>query len=294
MQGKISDFGIPDIFQLVAGQGKSGSLNISGGDRETVFLFEDGLIVDVQPDRRDPAGMLGAMLVDAGVITPEQLRRSLAVQEKGGKRLGEYMVEKRMISGETLARYLSLQIRECLFDNLRLKEGEYRFEGYAVRRPSWMTSPVRADVLMMEGMQYLDEYPRYREKFPPGEFRVLRRRGEKIDPAALTEEERRLWKAVEFSQDPQRIFRRAGMTWFEGIKALWLLLDRGLVEIFVPEERREDPDRAIKEELARRGRIAHLRTAAWLVAAGVAALWAYTILLSPAATIAFATWVRFF
>jgi hypothetical protein len=238
--------------------------------------------------------MLGTMLVDAGLITAEQLRRILAREERGGKKLGEYLVEKQMISAETLARYLGLQIRESLFDALRLKEGEYRFEGFAVRPPSWMTSPIRADVLMMEGMQFLDEYARYREKFPPGEFRVIRRRGERIDPSALSDDERQLWRAVEFSPEPQRIFRKACMTWFEGIKALWLLRDRGLVTISVPEKRREDPERALKEALARRGRVGYIRSAAWLFAAAVTVFWVYTVLLSPAATIAFATWVRFF
>ena len=69
MQGKISDFSIPDIFQLVSSQGKSGSLAVRGADFETVFLFSEGMIVDVQPDRRDPSGMLGTMLVDAGLLT---------------------------------------------------------------------------------------------------------------------------------------------------------------------------------------------------------------------------------
>jgi hypothetical protein len=294
MQGRISDFSIPDIFQLVASQGKSGSLKIRGEDRETIFLFADGLIVDVRPDRRDPAGMLGAMLVDAGLLTGEQLRRILAEQEKGGKKLGEFLVEKRVISGETLARYLVLQIKESLFETLRLKEGEYLFEGFAVRPPSWLKAPIRADVLMMEGMQFLDEYPRYREKFPAGDFLVHRRRGEKVDPAALSAEERLVWKAMEFSPEPQRIFRKACMTWFEGVKALWLLLDRGFVAITVAEERHEDPERAIKEEFVRRRRVGHLRAAAWLAAAMVTAFWIYTILLSPAATNAFAIWVRFF
>lgn len=294
MQGKISDFSIPDIFQLVASQRKSGSLNISGGNRETMFLFADGLIVDVRPDQRDPSGMLGTMLVDAGLITAEQLRRILAGEERGGKKLGEFLVEKSMISGETLARYLSLQIKESLFEALRLKEGEYRFQGFAVRPPSWVTSPIRADVLMMEGMQFLDEYPRYREKFPPGDFRIALRRKEKIDPSALSDEERKLWKAIEFSPEPQRIFRKACMTWFEGVKALWLLLDRGLVTISVPEAKREDPERAIREALARRGTIGYARAAAWMVAAAMTVFWAYTVLLSPAATIAFAAWVRFF
>ncbi|MGE5699958.1 MAG: DUF4388 domain-containing protein [Deltaproteobacteria bacterium] len=294
MQGKISDFSIPDIFQLVASQGKSGALYIRGDDRETVFLFADGLIVDVRTDKREPSGMLGSMLVDAGLLTREELRRILAGQERGGKKLGEFLVGKRVISGETLAKYLTLQIRESLFETLRLKEGEYEFEGFAVRAPTWMKFPVRADVLMMEGMQFLDEYPRYREKFPSGDFQVARRRGEKVDTASLSAEERKVWKALEFSAEPQRIFRKACMTWFEGIKALWLLLDRGFVDISVAEVRPEDPERAIKEEFARRRKVGYVRAAAWAAAAMLTAFWAYTILISPAATNAFAIWVRFF
>lgn len=294
MQGKISDFSIPDIFQLVASQGKSGSLAVRGADHETVFLFSEGMIVDVQPDRRDPSGMLGTMLVDAGLLTGEELRRFLAVQEKGGKKLGEALVEKGTISGETLARYHSLQIRESLFDALKLKEGEYRFHGFAVRPPAWMATPVRADVLMMEGMQYLDEYPRYREKFPPGDFLAVRRRGEKVDLAAISEEERRVWKALEFSAEPQRIFRKACLTWLEGIRALWSLRDRGLVEIARPEEKRHDPEQAIRLENERRRRIGYLRAAVWTVATAVTAAWIYRLLLSPDATSAFAMWVRFF
>jgi hypothetical protein len=294
MRGKISDFGIPDIFQLVASQGKSGALNIRGEDRETVFLFSEGLIVDVRPDRRDPSGMLGAMLVDAGLVTREQMRRILAGRERGGRKLGEFLVEKRMISAEALARYLALQIKESLFDTLRLKEGEYRFEGFAVRPPPWMKVPIRADVLMMEGMQYLDEYPIYRGKFPPGDFLVTRRRGERIDPSALSDEERKIWKAIEFSPEPQRIFRKACMTWFEGIKALWLLCDRGLVEVSALDTLREDPDRAVKEEFARRAKVGTFRAAAWLAAAALTTFWAYTILLSPASSSVFAVWVRFF
>lgn len=294
MQGKLGDFSIPDIFQLISTQGKSGSLSIREGDRETVFLFSEGQIVDVQPDRRDPSGMLGTMLVDAGLITGQQLRKILTAQEKGGKKLGESLVEKEMLSGETLARYLALQIRESLFEVLRFKEGEYRFESFAVRPPAWMLTPVRPDVLMLEGMQYLDEYPIYREKFPAGDFRVARREREKVDPSAFSEEERQVWKGLEYSTEPQRIFRKACLTWFEGIKALWSLHDRGLVEVSAPEEKVEDPEQLFREEKARIRNIGYLRAAAWTAAAAAMGAWAYELLLSHAATETFAMWVRFF
>jgi len=296
VQGKISDFSIPEIFQLVANQGKSGSLTIRGGDRETVFIFAEGGIIEVQPDQRAQGDLLGNMLVDAGFLTEEELRRILAEQEKAGKKLGELLVEKGKVSMETLARYLHLQVKEGVFETLTLKEGDYRFEGFAVRLPPWMKSSIRADVLMMEGMQFLDESPRYRGKFPAGEFRVFQKRDEKVDPMALPPEERAVWDAIEFSDDPRRIFRKACVTWLEGIKGLWLLMDRGLIQVTVAEteEVRKDPELGLREEIARARILGWLRAALWASAAVVAAGWIYVILLSPAATAAFTGWAGFF
>jgi len=295
MRGKISDFGIPEIFQLVATQGKSGALTIRGDERKTVFLFTDGKIVDVMPDRRlARAGLLGNMLVDAGYLTEEELRRLLAIQGQEGKKLGEILVEKGKISREILSRYLYLQVKESLFHALMIQEGEYHFEAFAVRPPSWMSTPMRADVLMMEGVQFLDEYPRIREKFPTGRFVVYAKKGVRIDPNALPPEERTVWKAVEYSSEPSRIFRKACVTWFEGIKSLFALLDRGLVEVVAERKEREDPWRAPRKELKHRSRLGTVRAVLWGLAAVVAGVWAYMVLLSPGGTGAFAGWAGFF
>jgi hypothetical protein len=293
VQGKISDFSIPDIFQLISSQAKSGSLAISGNERVTVFLFADGKIVDVQPDRRESGSLLGTMLRDAGHLTDGELRRFLQSQEGGGKKLGEILVEKGKISGELLGRYLALQIRECLFDVLTLRDGEYRFEGFQVRPAPWAGLPVRADVLMMEGMQYLDEYPIYRRKFPAGAFRAIRKKGERVDPYAFSEEERILWKALEFSEEPDRVFRKACMTGFEGIKALGALRERGLVDIATA-ELTVDPVKRHREEMLVRRRLAWAEAALWGAAAGVAGAWAHGALLSRRVVETFAGWVNFF
>lgn len=296
MQGRIADFSIPDIFQLVASQGKSGSLTIRGGNRETVFIFAEGGIIEVQPDQRAQADLLGNMLVDAGFLTDEELRRILGEQEKAGKKLGELLVDKGKVSMETLARYLHLQVKECIFETLRLKEGDYRFEGFAVRFPRWMKTPIRADVLMMEGVQFLDEYPIYRGKLPAGDFRVFQKGSEKVDPDALPPEERAVWEAIGFLDDPRRVFRKACITWFEGIKGLSLLMDRGLIDVAVAEavEAPVDPMLAVRREIARVRVVGWLRAVLWAAAAAVAAAWIYVILLSPSATAVFTRWAGFF
>lgn len=295
MQGKVADFGIPEIFQLISSQRKSGALRIHGDGREIVYLFSDGLIVDVQPDkRRGPDQMLGKMLVDAGYLSDAELRRVLAVQAKRGCKIGELLVEEKKISPETLARYLYLQVKETLFFSLRIKEGEYRFEGFAVRAPAWMKSPIRPDVVLMEGMQFLDEYPVYRAKFPPGRFLIARKPGVKPDFSALSEEERIIWKVVDFSPDPWRVCRRACVTWFEGIRALSQLMERGYIRAVAAEDETADAAYLHRLEMRRLRRVAALRLAAWVLAFCLAGLAFYERLASPDAVAAFADWIRFF
>jgi hypothetical protein len=294
VQGKISDFSIPEIFQLVSSQGKSGSLAISGNDRVTIFLFADGRVVDVQPDRREPRSLLGTMLRDAGYLTDSELARLLDARGGGAKKIGEILVERGKISPDVLARYLTLQVKECLFDVLTLQDGEYRFEGFAVRPSPWGGEPLRPDVLMMEGMQFLDEYPLFRQKLPPAPFHVSRRKGEKIDEAALSPEERAVWKALEFSDDPDRIFRKAGLTGLEGSRGLALLLDRGLVDAGTVVREREDTARRIRRELTRRRRYEAAVAVLWAGGVAVAAAWLYRAFLSPSAARIFSSWTKFF
>ncbi|MDE6419535.1 MAG: type II secretion system protein GspE, partial [Lachnospiraceae bacterium] len=53
---------------------------------------------------------IGDMLVDAGVITPEDLQRGLELQKKSGRKLGETLVEEGIVNDETLATLLAEQL----------------------------------------------------------------------------------------------------------------------------------------------------------------------------------------
>jgi hypothetical protein len=234
------------------------------------------------------------MLVDAGYLTAEELRRILGIQEKEKRKIGEILVEKGKISREKLAQYLYLQVKDSLYFTLRIKDGDYRFEVFAVRPPAWMATPIRGDVLLMEGMQFLDEYPGIREKFPPERFQVVRKWGVKIDPMALPQREREVWGAVYFSSDPYRVFRKACLTWHEGLKALWGLWDRGLVEILPVDSETLEPGVAIREDITRRFSIGCVRAAIWSLAAIVAGFWVYGILLSAPARHLLAGWAEFY
>ena len=297
MQGKIEDFSIPDIFQLISSQGKSGSLNISSEGRSTDFFFNEGRIVDVQPVQplRDYQSLLGTMLRDAGYITDSELRRALEVMGKGeGKKIGDVLVEQGIVHRDVVSKYLVLQTKECLFDVLTYKLGRYKFQAFAVRPVSWGREPIRPDVLMMEGMQFLDEYPIYRQKFPPGDFRVTCKKGEHVNTQLFSEQEGAIWKALSFSNEPTRVFRKACMTVFEGIKGLSALHDRGLLDIELAPPPEVDVAKRVREKIRALKLMAALRAVVWAGAAALMFLWIRKLFMSPESLRFFAGWMEFF
>ena len=147
----------------------------------------------------------------------------------------------------------------------------------------------------MEGMQFLDEYSRYRGIFPPGDFLVTRKKGERVDPYAFSEVERVLWKSLDFSDDPDRVYRKACLTGFEGIKGLAALLQRGLIEVAAKKAGAlVDPGKRLRDEIAVRRRFDTIRMAVWGAAVAAAAVWIYRGLLARESFRVFAAWVDFF
>lgn len=71
-------------------------------------------------ERRSPRdegpGKIGEILLGAGLITRDQLRRALALQQAEGGRLGHLLVDREVVDPEALAEALAHQLGMPLFD----------------------------------------------------------------------------------------------------------------------------------------------------------------------------------
>ena len=70
----------------------------------------------IESVRAPPKKMLGDMLIEAGLLTPEQLGPAISEARQLGKRLGEYLVDQRLVCAEDLATTLSLQLDLPIID----------------------------------------------------------------------------------------------------------------------------------------------------------------------------------
>src|SRR5512139_1021610 len=167
LEGGFSDFGLADIFQLVAHQRKTGVLTVRGeGGRLVTVSFEKGMVVFGDEFQRSETERLGNVLLRTRRLSQEQLARAMELQQSTAKRLGYVLIEQQLISRQELRQALQLQVRESVYRLFRWQEGSYHFSPEPVTYDHEIYTPVPAELILMEGVRMIDEWPILEKKIP--------------------------------------------------------------------------------------------------------------------------------
>ena len=131
LQGTIRDFGLPDIFQLIGLQRKTGTLTLANDkDKETVAVtFENGMVVMADSSGRRLEDRLGNVLVKQGKLSRERLDEALAVQKQTLQRLGHILAASSAITTRDLRDALSVQVAQIVFRVFRWRDPAHRRHG---------------------------------------------------------------------------------------------------------------------------------------------------------------------
>ena len=254
LRGTLKDFGLADIFSLIASQNKTGTLSVSSREEQVTLFFATGTLVRTIATRRAQTELLGNMLVRAALVTPVQLETALARQKTTQKRIGELLVEMGTLKANELSVFARLQSTETVYRVFLWRTGTYEFQ-QATQAPEAFHPPVRADGLLMEGFRQNDEWPSIRDKISSygATFHILssleahdkmaatqEKTEDSFDFADLGEDkpggtskigpaERVVFALVRPQRDVQMLIDLARLGEFEVCRALMHLLDAGLI-----------------------------------------------------------------
>src|SRR5512134_1467331 len=129
LEGTIRDFGLPDIFQLIGLQRKTGLLTLTnekGGESVTV-TFENGMVVMADSSSKRLEDRLGNVLVKQGKLGKERLEEALETQKQTLQRLGHILATNSYITGKDLRDALQVQVSQIVFKVFRWRDGHYNF-----------------------------------------------------------------------------------------------------------------------------------------------------------------------
>ena len=171
LSGTLKDFALPDIFQLIGMQRKTGLLTLES-DRETVtVVFEQGMVVHADSTVRRLDDLLGSVLVRQGKIRKDVLEEALSKQKVSMQRLGFILVSQGYISRDDLKGALSEQVQQIVFRVFRWKSGRYHFDAQAeADYDRENVQPVSTDHILMEGIRRVDEWPIIEKRIPSLDF----------------------------------------------------------------------------------------------------------------------------
>jgi hypothetical protein len=114
LKGTIKDFGIADIFQLIGHQAKTGVLILRDEVDEVRVYFQAGAVVRAESSSRPQHLLLGSMLLNAEVLTKEELDQALKEQERTLKKIGTVLTDLDLVTAKEI-RARHLQMTETVF-----------------------------------------------------------------------------------------------------------------------------------------------------------------------------------
>jgi hypothetical protein len=234
LQGSLKEFSLPNIFQLVKMSAKTGALTIRRDKEWGKIFFRDGLIhYAFSVPQSLP---LGERLVNAGSITPAQLKAALVEQKKSPEagRIGTILLELGFIDREGLEAIVREQIQDAAFNFFAWLDGEFEFTADEVVTDQDILVEMNVENVIMEGCRRIDEWELIFSQLGSLERLPHLAYDERVDErgeVTFTAEEWRVIVHVDGHADINTVLRECGLDRFHGAKVIYSLYSSGLVTV---------------------------------------------------------------
>lgn len=233
LEGKIVDFGVADILQLISQQQKTGVLIVERGRESVEVFFWNGMILTAHPSVQSEEEQLSRLLVMSGFISEQQLQRALEKQEENFKHLGEILVDLSMIKKEVLDQILHNQIYDTLAELFQWKKGSYAFHPQSVDFNKNIFSPLGLEHIILDVLRMIDEWPDILKKVLSIDsvFKKSDRSFSEEEEGTMSREQAVVYKLVDGKKNVQDIADKSLLGKFSTSKSLMELLEAGYIKV---------------------------------------------------------------
>ena len=165
LNGQLRDFSLPDVLQFILQQRKSGRLTLTFHHQKAEVGISRGNISHVDIDGRNVETVIRDWLMSCGRMSPDELSGVESVSRSMDRSILETLVAKKFISAEERADWIQIVAEDLICDLFQWSEGAYEFNtdlpASAMRGVGINLS---TEMITMEGMRRLDEWPRLRDR----------------------------------------------------------------------------------------------------------------------------------
>jgi hypothetical protein len=221
----VSRTSLLELISIVATANWRGDMHVFTPDAHRILGIDQGALKHAQSTH--PDDRLGQVLYRNGILSKAQLDEILAEVDPE-RRFGQLVVDKGYISQDQLFGQLQKQVEQIFFGSLLIREGHYVF----VLPDDSEAPPVHAvhlpvQVLLMEGVQRIDEMALFRERIPHDDLVP-----EIIPRTSATSLDQNMQTVLAWSdglRTIEDIAREGGLGQFHTVKAIYGLVQQNMV-----------------------------------------------------------------
>ncbi|SOD04150.1 Tetratricopeptide repeat-containing protein [bacterium JGI 053] len=241
IEGPLRELALSDVFQLLDLSRKTGVLTITHESRHrpAVVRFDRGAVTGAELG--EVQERIGHLLLRAGKLTERHVEQARRAQESSpGRPLGEILVEAGYVSADDVRRQLRFQIEEAIYALIQWKDGYFRFEESAAAHGGGGVSVrVPTESLLMEAARRVDEWSTLEPKVPHmGVIPALVQDSAESPTLDLHPSEWEVLAEIDGVRTLKEIATGLGRSEFTVAKIVYGLVTTGVVEIL--EERAEE------------------------------------------------------
>jgi len=165
LNGQLRDFSLPDVLQFILQQRKSGRLLLNHRGVRAEVGISRGNISHVEVDGRSVETILRDWLLAVGRISHDEYAGIENLSAQMERSILETLVAKKFISAEERSEWVQLVAEDLVCELFHWADGNYEFNTeLPATGPRGIGLNLSTEMVTMEGMRRLDEWPRLREK----------------------------------------------------------------------------------------------------------------------------------
>jgi uncharacterized protein DUF4388 len=235
LSGKLSDFGIADVFQLIGQQRKTGALELKSGSVRAQLTFDRGQVVSagISTGRAKELDPLVDRLVRCGHLTRERADEAISTARASAQTVARTLVARGWLDGATVRAALDLVTRDAIFDVLRWQSGTFDFHAQSVDHDRDPTELLGAEQILMDGLRMVDEWHSFAQ-LVPSEDTVFARSEDSVAPVGG--ESARVLALIDGRLSARRVIDLARVSTFDGMRVLSELRRAGAIRAVVSED----------------------------------------------------------
>ena len=232
--GKLDDFSIVEIFQLISQQQRSGVLTIQSKEKKARIFFVNGFFSKAHPLyislKKNP---FGAVALNACLVTEEGLQRALIKMEESAGSLEQAFFDLNLLSQSQIQKVNDYLLRETVYDILQWKTGDYEFTLQEIDHDQKFCNLIPTEHVLLDILRMIDEEPELVPRTPHHGIvfqKIPLDEGKKTILDRFNINEKNVYQLVDSVKTTQEIINRSLLGKCNTLKVLHSLLDARLIK----------------------------------------------------------------